>query len=303
MSLIPFAQNPQANIADEKATLVASALNALKAANALDERDDLDAASWVAWYDATIPQVRDIKILAGAMEIELHRRRGEQILAEDEGRGGDQKSEQIKVHHRGTLIQAERHRRHRARSIAKHPKRVRAYVEQEAAAGRVPSVRGAMRAAQAAVQTSKPDRKTAQFQAAQDRVIERAGEWIRQLDAVADGERRMDAQIVRLTGSEIEVFLQRIRLIPWLWIDRTLEGTRFVIDQELRDICEGRQPRPPLGEPIKAFLARVRGEIVRRRKENHDQTMKSKWTHNSVNVHRQSQLLDWIEEELSKVTR
>lgn len=294
MSLIPFAQT-QASIADEKATLVASALDALKAANALDERDDLDHGTWVAWYDATIPQVRDIKVLAGAMEVEMHRRRGEQIQDEGERRG--RPSEQEKVTQRVTLSEASKKQRSRDRALAAQPARVTAYVQHQVAAGCIPSVRGAVRAV-----VPKSDRKTAQFQAAQDRVIERASEWMRQLDAVADGERHTDAQVTRLTGSEMDIFLQRIRLIPWLWIDRTLEGTRFVIDQELRNICEGRQPRPPAGEPIKAFLARVRGEIVRRRKENHDQTMKSKWTHNSVNVHRQSQLLDWIEEELSKVT-
>jgi len=293
MSLVPFVPNLQPSIADEKARLVASALEVLKDAHALDERDDLDSGTWIAWYDATIPQVRDIKILAGAMEVEMHRRRGEQILAEEERRGGDQ----TKVTQCVTLPRAAVAQRSRDRAIAARSERVTAYVQHEAKAGHVPSVRGAVRAVAA-----QPDRKTAQFQAAQDRVIERAAEWIRQLDAVADGERRTDAQITRTTGSEMDIFLQRIRLIPWLWIDRTLEGTRFVIDQELRDICEGRQPRPPAGEPIKAFLARVRGEIVRRRKENHDKTVKSGWTPTATNILRQSQLLDWIEEELLKVT-
>lgn len=284
---------PLPSPSSDKQRLIAEALETLRAAHALDERDDLNPATWVAWYDATIPQVRDIKILAGAMEVEMHRRRGEEILKEEERRGGDQ----TKVTHCVTLPRAAVAQRSRDRAVAAHAERVTAYVQHQATAGQVPSLRGAVRAA-----VPKPDRKTAQFQAAQDRVIERASEWIGQLEAVADGERHTDAQITRLTRSDVETFLQRIRLIPWLWIDRTLDGTRFVIDQELRDICEGRQPRPPVGEPIKAFLARIRGEIVRRRKENHDQTLKSKWTHNSVNVHRQSQLLDWIEEELLKVT-
>ena len=62
-----------------KAALIQTALQTLRAAHRIDERDDLNAASFVEWYDRTIPDVRDIKMLAGAMEIELAKRRGERI--------------------------------------------------------------------------------------------------------------------------------------------------------------------------------------------------------------------------------
>ena len=71
----------------QKEQLIREAHEKLKAANRIDERDDLDGASFVEWYDRTIPEVKDIKILAGAMEIEMMRRRGEQVIAEGERRG------------------------------------------------------------------------------------------------------------------------------------------------------------------------------------------------------------------------
>lgn len=86
--------------ATDKARLITDALDSLRGADAIDERETLDAETWVAWYDATLPQVRDIKILAGAMDIELAKRRGAQVVAEGERRGGDQS----KVTHRLTLL-------------------------------------------------------------------------------------------------------------------------------------------------------------------------------------------------------
>jgi hypothetical protein len=75
--------------ATQKAGLIRGALQALRGADALDEREELDAGSFLPWYDSTLPNVRDIKVLAGAMEIELGRRRGERLAQEGEQRGGD----------------------------------------------------------------------------------------------------------------------------------------------------------------------------------------------------------------------
>jgi len=299
MGVIEFRPADQPNGSIEKAQLITEALRALRAAQQLNERDSLDLASWVAWYDATIPQVRDIKILAGAMEIELHRRRGEQILAEEERRGGDQKSDQIKVHHHGTLIQAERHRRHRARVIAAQPARVAAYVQHQVVAGCVPSVNGAVQAVKAPRSTS--ERAAGRLKAGKQRTLRAVEEWIRIVESVADGERRTDAQLIA-KGFDVQHFFQHIRFLPWLAIDRTPAGTTFVIDQELRAICEARMPRPALGhQSIRAYLENLRSEIARKRKENHDEFRKRKWNSELILKREQSALLDWIDEQLLKV--
>jgi hypothetical protein len=299
MTIVSFNANARTVNADEKATLISQALDTLRAANALDERDDLDRANWLAWYDATIPQVTDIKILAGAMEIELHRRRGEQILAEEERRGGDRKSDQIKVSHRDTLVNATKVQRRKDRAIAKAPARVKTYLDQEVAASRVPSMRGAMRAA--VPKSPAMDYKTAQFKAGKERTARAVQEWIRILDSVADDERRTDAQLTAM-GFDVAHFFAHLRFLPWLMIDRNPAGTMFVIDQELRAICEGRQPRPLLGnQSIHAFLQHLQTEIARRRKENHDEFRKRKWNSELILKREQTALLDWIEEQLLKV--
>jgi len=290
--------------ADEKAALIHTAWNAMQAATRRDEREqlnDADVATWCAWYDATTPQVHDIKILAGAMEIELLRRRGERLLQEEEKRGGDTVSKQSKVSHRDTLVEAEKQRRKRARHVAAHPKEVNAYVKRQVAAKQVPTVRGALRVATAA--SPKADRRTISFEAAQVKVEHFTQKVLTILDELADGQMRTDRELTRRTG-DVEHFLRRIRLIPWLFIERTAVGTRFIVDHELRDICELRQPRPPKGESLQAWLTRVRAEIVQRRKENQDKHIRSKgWTPHPVNVQRQSELLDWIEAELLRITQ
>jgi len=250
MGVVDFvAASQTADAAREKARLITEALDTLGRAVDLDERDSLDPASWVAWYDATIPNVRDIKILVGAMEIELCRRRGEQIQAEGERRGGLPS----KVTHRVTLPDASKKQRSRDRALTAQPERISAFVQQEAAAGRVPSVRGAVRAAKAKPST-KTERKRAQFTASQTRAQRHTGDVVASLDAVADGQRRTDAQLTA-TGLDVEVFLRRVRVIPWLAIDRTDAGTMFVIDDDLRDICDTRAPRPALGnQSIRTYL-------------------------------------------------
>jgi hypothetical protein len=281
--------------ADEKAALINQALDTLRAADALDERDDLDRANWLAWYDATIPRVRNIKVLAGAMEVELHRRRGEQILAEEERRGGDQS----KVTRCVTLPRAATSQRSRDRALATQPARVAAYVQHQAATGSIPSVRGAERA----VKTMRPpiERKQSQFAGRQTVVRQKTDTVLAKIDAIADGQRRTDAELIAM-GFNVETFLPHVRLIPWLAIDRTVAGTTFVIDQELRAICDGRMPRPILGhQSIRAYLEELRTEIVRRRKENHDEFRKRKWNSELILKREQSALLDWIEEQLLKV--
>ncbi len=277
----------------EKARLITAALGALRTAQQLDERDSLDRESWAAWYDATIPDVRDIKILAGAMEIELHRRRGEEPMEKPGPKPGEQF-----VTHRVTNPAA-RKQSERDRALAAQPEKVAAFIQREAAAGRVPSVRGAVRAAKGKL--SKAELQQTNFTARQARVQRDTVELVAEIDAVADAQRRTDAELAA-AGIDVVAFLQRVRLIPWLAIDRTVAGTTFVIDADLRAICEGRAPRPALGnQSLRAYLQDLRAEITRRRKENHDEFRKRKWNSESILKREQTALLDWIEEQLNEV--
>jgi hypothetical protein len=280
-----FTAYKQPVAANEKARLIGEALDTLRVAHAMDERESLDRASWAAWYDTTIPDVRDLKILAGAMEIELHRRRGE-----------------VGVTHRVTRDQeAERQQLARDRALAAQPDRVAAFIRHEAAAGRVPSVRGAVRAARTTVSPTDPQRSQFEGQRARSRRI--ALDYVNKLDVLADGARRTDAQVIAIVGTDdVHAFLQRICLIPWLSIDRTVAGTTFVVDHDLRAICEGRAPRPALGhQSIRAYLQSLRHEIARRRKENHDEFRKRNWNSELILKREQTSLLDWIEEQLNQV--
>ncbi len=93
---------------------------------------------WTEWYDATIPLVTDIKIIAVAMEVELSKRHGMQLESEPDQRGGDQKSERhgIKVSMTETLIpHAERIRRSKDRALGQYPAVVDEYIKTEAQPG------------------------------------------------------------------------------------------------------------------------------------------------------------------------
>jgi hypothetical protein len=280
-----------------KAELILQALEMLRAANAIDERDDLDAASWVTWFDRTMPNVTDVKILAGAMEIEMMRRRGEQIIKEGERRGGN-----TKVSRPETLVSvAAKNQRTRDRAVAAEPEAVKAFIERETQAGRVPSPFGAFKAASMAKAAQAPARRVQQMRALQTRTRVLSQEILGLLDQIADDTRRSDAQLAKITG-DVPVFLQRVRLIPWLTIDRTIEGTVFRIDTHLRAICDGAVPRPELSyTSMSAYLRSLREEITRRRKENHDENQKRRWNSELILKREQTTLLDWIEQQLDRV--
>jgi hypothetical protein len=157
------AQPVHEGTAYQKAHLIQAALQTLQAAHQIDERDDLDAASFLDWYDRTIPDVHDIKILAGAMEIELARRRGEQIIQEGELRGRPEKVEQCST----LMSKSEKDRRHEERTLAAAPDAVHAFVQREVKAGKVPSMRGAVGVARAAHATAAPQRVTKLVEAAE----------------------------------------------------------------------------------------------------------------------------------------
>jgi hypothetical protein len=312
--------------AADKMRLMGEALDALRGANAIDERETvtLDPAYWVPWYDSVVTTAVDIKILAGAMEIELAIRRGQWLNAGDERRGGDHGNQHLggKVTQRVTLTGSERVARTRDGQLGAAATLVKGYIQEEMAAGRVPSKRGALRVAtgqhstvrrtpmtrpQPAPHATPRTKKAAQFSGAQLKAQQRAEAILTALDAVANGQHHADGALRRLIRQhatvEVEEFLKCIRLIPWLSITRDDRGTTFRIDNELRAICEGLAPRTTLpdGLSIAAFLQRLRGEITRRRKENHEGYRKRKWTTEASLKLEMHDLLNWIEDELQKV--
>jgi hypothetical protein len=75
------------NESGRKQELIVAALAALEAAREIDEREDRPA---VAWYNANLLRVKRIEVIAGAMRVEIEKRRGE--IAQGKQGGGDQKA-------------------------------------------------------------------------------------------------------------------------------------------------------------------------------------------------------------------
>jgi len=296
MSVAEFAAAKQeADAAAEKARLIAEALCMMSTAEKIDERDSFDLTGWADWYDATLPKVRDIEILAGAMRIELHRRRGEQILAEEERRGGLP----TKVTQRVTLPDASKMQRSRDRALASQREHVAAFVQQELAAGRAPSLRGAVRAVKATLPKTVHKTTAALTRSSRNhqRLVDRIAKVSGTPQTVGDL-----GTCFGLKDAETRRFLHDAALLPWVRLDRSGDAYTILVDDDLRNICEGRVPRPALGnQSIRAYLQSLRTEITRRRKENHDDFRQRKWNSELILKREQTALLDWIEEQLMKV--
>jgi hypothetical protein len=311
---------------DAKRNLIETALGQLIEAREIDERETLptEIEKWTAWYDATIPLVTDIETIAGAMRVEFHTRRGERLVAEPENLGG-RPSFQETMSRRDIVSEKDRQQRKKQRALGRQAEAARTYIKTEVAAGRKPSVKGALRhvkglagrpasrpksrrpsrAAQSSPSTPSNQSAPYSWIGTQARAAQRTANTLAALDTVANGECWTDRELTRVIGLDVERYLPRVRLIPWLSIDRRPEGTVFRIDGDLRNICEGRAPRPEVddldGRSLGAFLKHLRGEITRRRKENHDEFRKRRWSSEVILRREQSDLLDWIEEQLDRV--
>jgi hypothetical protein len=294
---------------EEKRILIEAALEKLQGAKAVDERETLTVEKWIDWYDQTIPLVSDIKIIASEMEIEMARRRGRRLDLEGEQRG--RPSAEEKVTPGVTISGAERKRRFEDRLLSRHPNAVDEYLHTERKAGRIPTKKGARRHVQKVSASNRPKPKgtkpkATMLQRTPPKTVEDQSR-IRIysfLETLADGQARSEQEIrkiTKLTALDND-FYRRIRLIPWLMIERTKDGTTFTIDQDLRAICEGRAPRPALGGlSIHNFLKNLRTEIKRRRKENRDEIERVRWDPDEISKQNQRELLNWIELELGRI--
>jgi hypothetical protein len=299
----------------EKAALIQAALQTLQAAHALDERtDNLNPASLVEWYDKTIPHVKDIKVLAGAMDVELAKRRGKQVKQEGERRGGDQS----KVSQCDTLPNADKLQRSRDRVLATQPHVVDTYVKTEAEAGRVPSVRGAVRAVHEVRNATRSDRPPKSKRASRSGDVadtDSSTQTVALIDKVADGQFHTNGELERVLGtSRARRFFDKVALIPWLTIARTPQGATLTIHQELRLVCEWYGSRvlpPPAGvTPVlpptaetspRALMRAVLEEMKRQREANNDLYKARLWKNEAIDNRKMSTLFDWVVDQLRRI--
>lgn len=126
------------------------------------------------------------------------------------------------------------------------------------------------------------------------------------VEKLADGLRHEPPKAAHVTLSGIPTNiggLRALHLIPWLIITRHDDNTvTLEIDQELRAICEARAPRPELnGWSYRAWSKNLRKTITQKRKENHDERMRKSWQPENIVLRKQTELLNWIEEELDRL--
>jgi len=315
---MPAQEQPTLISPDEARTHIAKVLDGLCTLQGTDV--DLDVLpsreEMVRFAEHMLADVRDAAFISAALETKWAQICADLIAAEGERRGGDQKSEEIKVTPSVTLIPpAARMARSRIRPLAGQSALVDEYIEKAKETKTLPTKTGAVRyvrtrvepTARRTVTTPVRSRAEIQFSVAQVKSQRRADTILAALDSVADGTHYSDAALrraIRRHGPhEVQFFLQGIRLIPWLTITRDETGTTFTIDHELRDICDGHRPRPTLdgGQSVAGFLRHLRDEIRRRRKENHDELHKRKWNSELILKREQTALLDWIEEQLDRL--
>jgi len=273
--------------ADQKAARIQDALQALRAAHEIDERDDaLDVASLTAWYEQTIPTVKDIKILSGAIAVELEARYGALVKQEGERRGGNRSAS--KVSRRETLLpnSAEKLRRHKARALAAQPEARTHYVKTESEAGRKPSIKGALRAVKHAssppTPTAKPSTRSMTAFADSVRTEVRG-----RIEAVADQALTLDelAKHWKVHTDIARRYLREAALVATV----TEDNRRYTITltQEVAEIVTMRN-----------WFRTLRAEITRRRLENHDNRQVRRWNPMASSQHEFRRLLNWIEEQL-----
>jgi hypothetical protein len=311
------------SLATQKARLITETLDVLRAAHAIDERDSLTVDEWVSWYDATIPTVTEIKVLAAAMERELEVRRGEAVVQEGERRGGDHPCVESKVTHCVTMPLTERVERSRNRQLGRAAPQVRAWIAREASAGRAPTRRGALTVAGIALKqtpsaTPRPAtnaERLRQYRAARraqrERMVTATKPRAETADAnvlaaietlAADGTFLSDKEIRHRTKFQAKDLIRYTRLIDWLTIERTGTGTRFTIDHNLRACIEVWKTHPSLPTvTVAATLPVVLAELRRRRKENHDRREQTKWSVTEINKLLQREYLNWVETELARL--
>jgi hypothetical protein len=105
-------------------------------------------------------------------------------------------------------------------------------------------------------------------------------------------------------SSSIHKFLIRCSLLPWLKITHRNDRSehRFVVDQYLKALCDGRVPLPSADvQAVIISLDNLRKEIDRQRKEAKARRFNSKWNPETAHTAELVLLLNFIEAELDKL--
>jgi hypothetical protein len=272
----------------------------------IDERESMTLMTIdevTEYYDQLVPHTKDAQVILAAVEAEIYIRRSERIAQEPLSQGGRPRESQT-VTPRVTVSDAERKERSRMRAVGENAAAAREYVKGEVKANRKATRRGIVRHAQRGKTAPKAKAATVQLTLPKTAEDQYRARIYAALETLADGQRRSDVEVGKVTKMKSldTDFYRRIRLIPWLLMDRTREGMTFTIDHELRDICEGRRARPEIGDfTWRGFYQHLRTEITRRRKEANDLYRAANWRHGMIHTQHQSELLDWIEDELNRI--
>jgi hypothetical protein len=293
---------------EQKLQAAREGLDAFKRSDEIDPDTDTDSIDVPAWVDEFTTTLDDAKAIAEKMRLEVTLRFGKQVIA-----GGDLRKQPYTGVRSMPLTQRQWTARSRARALATQEDDVRAYMKTPGA-----TVKGADRLVRATRKAASPPRiskkqkrtqqRVAPGKAAPESVTEHYPRQVRVLiDILGDGVVRTDSEIMPFvvrhglgdTERTLHRFYQSCRMVPWLRVERPPGAARFVVDTQLRDICDGLAPRPA-SLPIYPFLRHLREEIIRRRKENHERRH-PKWNPTETSIVQQKQLLDWIEDELNTV--
>jgi hypothetical protein len=290
--------------ADDKRRLIQAAHDQLVSAKEIDERETLADSDAFAWYDEVLPHVVDIEMIARALYLELSIRQGELIGEEGEQRGGDVKSldaknQSVAVPH---FDNAEKISRKENRLLASEKSAVRAYARNAIQQGKAPTRRGALRVAHLSKGSRSPVTKQKQVKKKHSTPHAVSGLYQAFDKLMAEDRPLSDSEIHALTSMSSDYLRMVSAYIPWLRRTKTTAGTHFSVDQELREICEGKRPRPQLnGASLAQELRMLRSEIDRRRKERDLYIRKTNWDHLTSHAKFIIELMNWIERELERV--
>jgi hypothetical protein len=257
----------------------------------------------VPWYDEVLPQVTDIKIIAGALEAELSIRRGNLIGQEGELRGSEPgtNNREVQSYSLSNFTNVQKKKRSEDRLIAAQAPAVRTYVKNSIKQNKVPTRRGVLataymsRGRDTRTPAAKPLVNRPRGES-KDRLYQALGKLAAQDRALSDGE------IHDLSGMSASYVHHVAPYIPWLRRTKTADGVLFTIDTELREICEGKRPRPQLhGASLSQELRTLRNEIKRRRDERDLYVRRSNWDHLTARAKFLVELVTWLEGELERV--
>jgi hypothetical protein len=275
----------------------------------IDERESMTLMTVdevTDYYDQFVPHTKDAQVILAAVEAEIYIRRSERIAQEPSRQG--QRTDLEPPGQCSGSSSIDSAARARMRVVGKNAAAAREYVQAEVKANRKATHRGIVRHAQTAGSHRKASPKKAAskpgWSGGQARSEDHHQRILAGLEKAADGQPRSDRELQRLVGCAPDDFIRFVRFIPWATMTRTHAptSTMFTIDQEFRDICERRIPRPALaGQSIQNFLRHLRAEIIRRRKENNDERRRVRWNSDAIMSREQTDLLNWIETELDRV--